>query len=402
MFLVPLLNTVQQLPQFLASKCADLTPYLGGDAVKDYPNLANIPTLPWRSTVYNGSIFGVPTTISAMNTATFVNANLWSAAGAGDPKSGDDFKKILQELTKAPAGQYGIGSAGAPGAATRSFFQGMFGSPNNWKLGTDGKLTKDYELDSSKAAVGYVRDLVSAGVWHPDSATFNLINGQSNFIAGKMATWGTGWPNYPIMWEQGLGQKPQVKIHALKPFGADGGKGTHYLGAAFYGMMALKKAPDARIKELLRILNWLAAPFGSQESQLIDYGVKDTDFTYDDKGNPVLTAKGKQDTLVSWNEIGGRPPVLFDPNSPEFAQTAHADETALVPLGVLDPTIGFYSETNQAKGASINSTLSSGIADIVTGRRPMSDYDQLVKDWRNAGGDQIRSELEKAMAAAKK
>jgi len=32
------------LPQFLQDKCADLTPYLAGDAIKDYPFLAAIPT----------------------------------------------------------------------------------------------------------------------------------------------------------------------------------------------------------------------------------------------------------------------------------------------------------------------------------------------------------------------
>src|SRR5947209_18428368 len=34
---------IPNLPAFLQSQCADLTPHLGGDAVKDYPNLANIP-----------------------------------------------------------------------------------------------------------------------------------------------------------------------------------------------------------------------------------------------------------------------------------------------------------------------------------------------------------------------
>jgi hypothetical protein len=33
---------------------------------------------------------------------------------------------------------------------------------------------------------------------------------------------------------------------------------------------------------------------------------------------------------------------------------------------------------------------------IVGGRRPFSDYDPLVKDWRTNGGDQIRSEYESA------
>jgi putative aldouronate transport system substrate-binding protein len=36
---------------------------------------------------------------------------------------------------------------------------------------------------------------------------------------------------------------------------------------------------------------------------------------------------------------------------------------------------------------------------IIGGREPMSDYDQMVKDWQSQGGDQVRKELEEALAA---
>ena len=46
----------------------------------------------------------------------------------------------------------------------------------------------------------------------------------------------------------------------------------------------------------------------------------------------------------------------------------------------------------------MNQALIDGITDIVAGRRPLGDFDQLVKDWRNNGGDQIRHEYEQALA----
>jgi maltose-binding protein MalE len=53
-------SVIPQLPTFLKSKCTDLTPYLSGDAVKDYPNLANFPALSWKQVIYNNAIYGVP------------------------------------------------------------------------------------------------------------------------------------------------------------------------------------------------------------------------------------------------------------------------------------------------------------------------------------------------------
>ena len=54
-----------QFPDFLERSAADLTPYLSGDAVKEFPNLAAIPTRAWKSVTYKNKIFGVPVALPA-------------------------------------------------------------------------------------------------------------------------------------------------------------------------------------------------------------------------------------------------------------------------------------------------------------------------------------------------
>jgi putative aldouronate transport system substrate-binding protein len=61
---------------------------------------------------------------------------------------------------------------------------------------------------------------------------------------------------------------------------------------------------------------------------------------------------------------------------------------------------GLYSATNQKQGFLIQTKVADGLIDIVTGRRPTSDFDQLLNDWRTGGGDAIRAEFEQAYAAA--
>ncbi len=46
-------------------------------------------------------------------------------------------------------------------------------------------------------------------------------------------------------------------------------------------------------------------------------------------------------------------------------------------------------------------TFWDGIRDVILSRRPMTDYDQLVSDWKTSAGDQVRKEYTDAMAAAK-
>ena len=75
-------------------------------------------------------------------------------------------------------------------------------------------------------------------------------------------------------------------------------------------------------------------------------------------------------------------------------------EQVMVPEGILDPTNGLYSPTDGSKGAPLNATFGSGVADIIASRRPIGDLDQIVKDWATGGGNQIRSEYEQGLAAA--
>ena len=82
----------QGLPQFLQSACADLSPYLSGDAIKDYPNLANIPTIAWKQTIYGGGIYGVAIPRPFVQSIWYVNQDRLDALGSGPPKNADDFE----------------------------------------------------------------------------------------------------------------------------------------------------------------------------------------------------------------------------------------------------------------------------------------------------------------------
>jgi len=173
------------------------------------------------------------------------------------------------------------------------------------------------------------------------------------------------------------------------------------IGYPLLGITVLKKAPPDRIKELLGVLDFLAAPFGSQEALLIDYGVEGPDYTFDNRENPVPTQRGPADaTYVEWNLVMQHLPVLYDAAYPEFARAAQAEEQMLLANAIQNPTLGYYSATNLRKGATLDQAFNDEVTDVVTGRRPLSDFDQIVKDWVQNGGDQIRTEFQQSMAAA--
>jgi putative aldouronate transport system substrate-binding protein len=147
-------------------------------------------------------------------------------------------------------------------------------------------------------------------------------------------------------------------------------------------------------------LNWLAAPFGSAEDQLLTFGLKDVDYTVDDKGNPTLTPQGNADAnYVPWKYVVGHPFVFYSPDLPNFAKVMYDSEHMLIPSAVSDPTFGQVSVTNFTKGFTLTQSVNDAITDMVVGRRPMGDYDQIVKDWQTNGGETIRKEYMDSIAA---
>jgi putative aldouronate transport system substrate-binding protein len=399
---------VQNLTQFLQAKAADLTPYLGGDAARDYPNLAAIPTYSWLNSgcARGGKLYMLPIERYYPGSMLLKNSAVYDGTVGKDyvPKNSDDFKRVLQQLNRPNDNQWAIG-AYQNQMYYIYFFAAMFGAPNNWSLDANGKLTRDIETPQYKEAVGYVRDLVASGLYHPDALTIaDSTRARDAFIGSKFVldveTFGNAWQD---AWTRGPKLTPSVTPQAVLPFPAhDGAKAQHFLGKGYFGTTAFNNGSPDRIKELLRISNWLAAPFGSAEDLLLTVGVKDVDYTLGSDGSiTVLPASNTDANSVPWKYIVQRPQVAFWPGIPDYAKAATDFEKAAIGVGVTDPTLGYASMTLDTRGVPLFQSLTDGITDVLAGRRPLTDFDQLVKDWQNNGGNAIRTELEQSIAAAK-
>jgi putative aldouronate transport system substrate-binding protein len=402
------LNAAANVPAFLQLAAADLTPYLAGDAVKTYPNLAALPTFAWRNSgsTVGGKVWMVPISRPSVSSLMVKNSTVWDQEIGPDyaPKNADDFKRVLHELTKASAGRWAIGTfqAALSGPFEINWFSSLFGAPNNWRLDAGGKLVKDYESAEYKEAVAYVRDLVAAGVYYPDSlTTTSAPAAMTNLVSGKcvlsVRTLGLDWTDG---FQQGQRLDPPQTFGFLRHFAAnDGAKPVFFLGTGYGAGTMLKKASPERIKELLAILNWTAAPFGSQEDLLLSYGVEGADYKLDDEGNPVTTERWAGDAYnAPWRYMAQRHQVMYNASYPAMTKLQADAESALIPLGVSDPTLGFYSPTNNLKSVMLRVKFNDGLLEILQGRAAVSDLDQMIRDWQANGGEDIRKEYLQAMA----
>jgi putative aldouronate transport system substrate-binding protein len=383
---------------FLKSKCADLTPYLAGDAVNAYPNLANFASNAWKTTIFDNKIYGVPRVANGLGPAMMLHQNLLDDAGVTSFKNLDEFTQGLKAITR-PGTQYGLGGVTSD-QLNFGWFLGLHRGPNNWRL-DGGKLTKDWETDEYRATVMYLRSLWDQGLIHPDTPTLTTITAGQGFLGGKFAMYPATFSILGIYWARSRTNDPNFKLRAVVPFGFDGGKAYQFQAFEAIDFAAVKAATPDRIKEVLGVLNYLAAPFGSQEYMVNNYGVKGVDFDFEAKGNPQLNQRGQAEIYnIAWWVMMTAPPVLYDATFPDMASIMGPIENQIHEMAIPDPTLGLYSATFADKGAVIDKVVRDGVNDILFGRAEVATLDRLVADWKTAGGEQTRAEYQQALQTA--
>ena len=151
---------------------------------------------------------------------------------------------------------------------------------------------------------------------------------------------------------------------------------------------------------LLRVLNWFAAPFGTEEYLFRKFGLAGRHYTL--KGtDPVLTEAGQSEVClgefpIQYLSDGGYP--VYFPGHPEAVDVAYNNLKSVLPTAILSPTYGLYSPTQSTKGKVLDTRLDAVTKDIQLGRATVASWTKAVADWRKAGGDAIRHELEEALA----
>ncbi|GAA2621062.1 extracellular solute-binding protein [Dactylosporangium fulvum] len=384
--------------EFVAAKCADLSDFLAGDKIKAYPNLANLPPYTWQGMGrIKGRIFGIPLERPLPASAMFIDRSAFASVGADDSTwSKDEFATAVKALSKNK--QYGLGAQKANQFGLRQFHAAAFGAPNNWKV-DGGKFIRAETLPEFKDALAFVRELFAAGAYYPDTMSLSVPDTKTFFNNGTFKSMTDGLAAFqPAV----IGVKGAYPVDIALPYKA-GGSGPYIVaGTGNFGYTVLKKAPAERIQMLLRVLDYLAAPFGTKEYELTHFGVEGVHFTRAADGTPTPTplwANGENNVNLPIIYLAEAPRVLyFSGVDADSVKRLHTWETKAVPLGVKDPAAGLVSDTRSRSGVTLDKVLNDGINDIVTGRTPLTNWDAVIKKWRDDGGDKMAEEYAKEHA----
>jgi putative aldouronate transport system substrate-binding protein len=392
---------------------AGLTDILAGDGVKKYPNLAQIPTYAWKNCALEGTIYGVPKPIALLISDAGCSYRQDWATKLGypqPPKNADELFELYQAFAKGDPNGNGKGDTWAIGALYQRWYYMMYGVPNNWRLGSDGKLTYYCEADEIADALAYMNKLWKAGAFHPDAPTQAwTAKAEELFLTDKVGAVGGGLNAHFGTGNNAAGNfrrahKGVELTHLLSP-GHDGGKASIYQQAGYFGIFAIpaKVGKDAkRTDELLRVLDFFAAPFGSEEFLFLNFGIKDRHYTLDSDGNPIQATGNvlEEMDLNYMNEPTEA--VFFYPGIKGESVTGQKYVEQAAAEWIPDPTQGLVSDTFNRKFAAIKQINDDYEIGLVTGRRPLSDLKNWREDFKKSGGEDMRKEFEESLQRAEK
>ena len=388
----------------------DLGPYVTGDSLQQYPNLATFPQSSWDNARFQGIQYGVPKVQPSFGNLGFYRTDWAETVGLANPQGPEQIAQLLQGYTSGDpdgngnpdtwgAGRFESGWKCWDNAVSAQ----MHRVPFNWRLEADGTLTNQIETEEYRQLIQYLRDLFAAGTFHPDAASMTFSAAQDAFIAGVTghhyegftSLFGVGNVTYRMQQSN-----PAARTGYFVPVGADGQPGVVYNGTGHFGYVGIPaslEGDDERIMELLRILDYLAAPFGSEEATFLANGIEGIHSDRNADGNLIINDVGRTEKSDLPGIMNGLP-VLFYPEEPETGIVVQQGGIAAKELGVDDPSLGLYSPTNVENGPALSQLGTDRITAIVTGRDDFSALDDAIQQWRDRAGDQIRSEFEEALA----
>ncbi|CAL9279826.1 MULTISPECIES: extracellular solute-binding protein [unclassified Streptomyces] len=385
---VPGWNLTGRIPSAVNAKFADLGPYLSGDKVKQYPNLAAVPTDAWQRAIFGGALRGIPMPASyVVNIAPFYRQDVFEQRGYQVPRSADEFLAWAKEATSAKAKVWACDDM--KWTAFHAF--GVFPGSDKalWWDTVDGRLVNRIETEEYLEALEWVRKLYAANVVHPDAKAQNQGDSGNRFTAGQVLVYNNDLSHWYVKSVEQAAQNPRFRMGAMDIFGHDGSAPKLFAQQpANIFTFVSKEAPEAVVRDFLAVANFCAAPYGTKERLLTDYGVEGVHHTLV-KGMPVKNDAGHLQVTGAFDLVGDPAPYSAHPDRPDLVRAQVAWQQR---MGAFTRKTAFYglTVTEPSRWTNLADDFEQLEDDVVRGRKKIGDVQQAVAEWKSRGGDELR------------
>ena len=386
----------------------EVEPYL-----KDYPNLAKIPTATLDSAKIDGQLYGVPFVKPGARYGVLVRQDWLDKLGLPVPHTIEDLTKVAEAFTTQDPDGNGKNDTVGFYDRQESFLVGFrslagyFGAGQRFQVTPDGKVVPAFATAEFKKAMEWYRGVYAKGAVNQEFITVQKKNQQDGLARGKGGIAVTGLfeaknydalaksadPNTPMKWalvnDVTAGDVPRRILTDT-----NGGMG---------GWLAIPKAKVKTEAELKVVLNFIDKLSGEEGFKLMTNGIEGTHYTVDASGVVKITDQAVWEQQVQpYSSSRPNENVMTFKSSAPYVDEATAlmkDNEAYV---VTDPSLSLTSPAADAQWSMIEQKANDAYNRYMSGQLDMAGYEAAIKALDGQGLTEIVKEYSEAYAKAKK
>jgi putative aldouronate transport system substrate-binding protein len=384
---------------------ADLSEVLAGDNILKWPNLAARKEEIWQASLKDGRLYQIPSIVWNLTNLPIMRTDLVDQTSVGRaPKNADELLTMLKEVTALGTGPGGQKVYGMSKYDPMPFYR-MFKTGPEWQLNADGELVHMIQTENYRAMLEWLAAAWSEGVFDPVAMTTNpadIVSGSAIAYDAVGAVISAGG------FSQREADLPGATYDFLDMPGFDG-SGQLVVRNVPYGRSTCVSAAAAededRLTEILNVLDYLSAPFGSEEALFISAGVEGRNFDFDDHGIPIPIAENAPEIAVQYVGVtSGDNSYRVHPNQAKWVDSFVQVMESMAANSIVRPLEGLEgaSDTFVAKGAQLKLAWDDFERGVITGRESVDGLDAFVDSYMSQGGTQVQGEYAKALEDAGK
>ncbi|MDR6551673.1 extracellular solute-binding protein [Paenibacillus qinlingensis] len=416
-----------------SGKYRDITADFEKYASPKMKQIYNSNPLNWSQVTYGGKKMAIPNFAIAGNDnpVMWIRQDWLDKLGIKAPKTFEELEAVMQAfLEKKPGGSDNViplgASLGSGGSSPNPFTSWLgetswvFGAlgtvPYQW-LEKDGKLIHGSTLPAMKDGLSKLRDWYNKGYLskeaglHDENKLAELIaQGRVGIVVAP--SWMSGWPNTDM--------QKNVAGSIMKPYplptlnGKIEARDTTYLRGGL-----LVKKDFEHVDALFLYLNRIFAAVNPEEgSEFVNGWAKDYDYTIKADGTYSVT-----EADIPGGKVSPAKYLLIEPKDPFISMKLRADvsrgkapvtpsekkiavsgQDSLKAAEIVDDgwKAGIYipqaytganTPAMQSKGGILVKLEGDTFINIIYGKKPVTEFDNFVKEWKSLGGDDMTKEV---------
>ncbi|WP_458119437.1 extracellular solute-binding protein [Paenibacillus sp. Z6-24] len=377
--------------------------------LKDYPNLAKISPETIKSASIGGKLYGVPFQKDLARNGVTIRKDWLDKLGLEVPKTTDELMAVAKAFTEQDPDGNGVNDT--TGFVDRNdlvygafkTLSSYFGTPNNWQVSEDGKMTPEFMTEGYMKTMNYMKDLYDKGYINKDFAVTAKTDQQQKFAQGKAGIYVGALFDSKNLLNMSKGVQDDMELVMANDITSTGNESDRAIWAANNGIGGLLSFPRSEVKdeaELKRILQFVNDLLDEDSYALMTYGVEGTHYKVDDKDAATITntdlwQQEVQPFASSRPKESGYKIHDADPLK-QMADKMIADNAN---YAVLNPAYALESETYNTQGSELQKMIVDATYKYILGEIDENGFNQAIESWKSAGGSSIISEYEASYKA---